>query len=73
MLAVNGREPRFTFVGKTAYCLDYVYVSKQIRVVSGVDPAADIDERAADALLSALPNAQHPSDHLPVVVDVEVL
>lgn len=60
-------EPEFTNVTpEFTACIDYVFVS------SGVVVESVRAQPTRDSLGAGLPNTEHPSDHLPVVADVEL-
>jgi CCR4-NOT transcription complex subunit 6 len=60
-------EPEFTNVTpEFTACIDYVFVSDGV-VVESVRA-----QPTRDSLGAGLPNAEHPSDHLPVVADVKL-
>ena len=71
--AVHGAEPAYTNNciqrmhqgGENAFCdtLDYIFASGGVRALCAPQLPADGPR---------LPNQRHPSDHLPVVVDVEI-
>jgi CCR4-NOT transcription complex subunit 6 len=64
--ASNGQEPPFTNVTPNfTACIDYLFISSSVRVVA-------VDEQPArDTLGEGLPNAEQPSDHLPVGAEIE--
>lgn len=68
--AHGGEEPSFTnLTSRFAGCLDYVLVDARFRVLSAPEPSMTEAEARSHV---GLPNASWPSDHLAVVVDVEV-
>lgn len=65
---LNGREPRFTnYTATFKGCLDYILLGGEIKPISAV-PLPDEGDLQVEI---ALPNAQWPSDHLPLIVDLE--
>lgn len=74
----HGREPLVTNCTETFRgCLDYVFVSaERCRVAAALEmPYAQHagDVLPSDIKLPAIPNTQHPSDHLPVGGDIVLL
>ena len=68
MKHINGREPEFTnYTDQFKGCLDYVLLRGGIRAVAA-EPMPAESELAAE---TALPNFKYPSDHLPIVVDIQ--
>jgi len=68
MKALTGSEPQFTnYTANFKGCLDYVMVSGNIKPVSAL-PVPEESELKSE---TALPNSKWPSDHLPLVVDLE--
>lgn len=68
----TGSEPEFTFYVATmkAEPLDFMFYSfNNIKVLEVEDPTADKEQY----LSTYLPNAHHPSDHLPLAVVMELL
>lgn len=63
----HGCEPAYTNVTPAfTECIDYIFVSSDIEVVN-------VREQPARAMIGeGLPNAEHPSDHLPVIADVRL-
>ena len=63
--ASSGREPAFTNVTPSfTACIDYIFVS------DGITVTRVKEQPRRETLGEGLPNETHPSDHLPVVVDV---
>ena len=64
---LTGREPEFTnYTGKFKGCLDYV-MTRNFEPIS----ARPLPEESELASETALPNSRWPSDHLPLVVDLD--
>ncbi|KAL5804449.1 hypothetical protein ACOSQ3_031249 [Xanthoceras sorbifolium] len=69
----NGREPKFTNCKPNfKETLDYIFFSpsRHIKLVS-VDPLPESSE--SPDVVSGLPNFYHPSDHLPIAADFEII
>ena len=61
--------PRYTnFVAGFAGCLDYIYIARDLLKVAKVVPLSSHEDVT---LYTALPNAVFPSDHLPLVCELE--
>jgi len=61
--------PRYTnFVAGFSGCLDYIYVDRESLKVAKVVPLPSHEDVT---LFTALPNAVFPSDHLPLICDLE--
>ena len=61
--------PRYTnFVSGFAGCLDYIYVDRDLLKVARVVPLPSHEDVT---LYTALPNVVFPSDHLPLVCELE--
>lgn len=77
MLTANGREPPVTNCTENFRgCLDYVWLSRgswqvQATLATPYNEGAGPDPKDVD--LPPLPNADHPSDHLPVACKVTLL
>jgi mRNA deadenylase 3'-5' endonuclease subunit Ccr4 len=65
---INGSEPRYTnYTSSFKGCLDYVMLDGSLKVHS-VEPILSDEELCSE---TALPNSMMPSDHLPLIVDLE--
>jgi len=61
--------PRYTnFVAGFAGCLDYIYVDSNLLTVSKVVPLPSHEDVT---MYTALPNVVFPSDHLPLICELE--
>ena len=61
--------PRYTnYVSGFAGCLDYIYVDRRSLNVARVIPLPSHEDVT---FFTALPNAVFPSDHLPLVCDLQ--
>ena len=63
-----GTEPQYTnYTANFKGCLDYIMLRGDLRV----SHAQTLPDEAALAAEVALPNSMYPSDHLPLVIDLE--
>lgn len=68
--ASSGDEPPHTNVTPDfTACIDYVFLSSRD---SGIEVVRVREQPSREELGAGLPNENHPSDHLPVVVDVAI-
>jgi len=68
LVSAGGFLPWTNFVGGFVGALDYIWTSADAFVPRRVSPLPNMTAVLAS---TALPNAQFPSDHVPVVVDVD--
>jgi len=65
---LNGTEPPFTnYTENFKGCLDYILLYGNVNVVGGVA----LPDQTELSIETALPNSRIPSDHLPLVLDIE--
>lgn len=68
--ASSGDEPPYTNVTPDfTACIDYVFLSSRD---SGIEVVRVREQPSREELGAGLPDENHPSDHLPVVVDVAI-
>ena len=64
----QGCEPAYTNVTPSfTECIDYIFVSSDVNVVNVQE------QPSRESLGEGLPNASHPSDHLPVIADIQFM
>ena len=63
---VNGKEPMYTsIVPRFPYCIDYIFISSQLRATNVLDVVPIPVERLVEN--------PSPSDHLPLAAVIEIL
>lgn len=71
-MALNGQEPPLTHkTGSFTATLDYIWVSPHLHVLS-VAPMPYETQGTDPGAFPAIPNEEHPSDHLPLACEVEL-